>query len=122
MARKTAATKEKPTEAAIDMEPLPAAAVGPTTGTAAEPSREAAAREPAYAADPHEKFSVSLSDVVGGPAMHLLRSHRYNQMQVRFDGEQPDERYLKMLTDAGWKDRTQEEGVYTKQIDKNAKW
>ena len=80
------------------------------------------AGKPAYAPDPHEKFSVSLSNVKGGPAMHLLRSHRYNQMQVRFDGEQPDEHYLAMLKQKGWRDRTEEEGVWTKQIDRNAKW
>ena len=27
-----------------------------------------------------------------------------------------------MLTDEGWKDRTQEEGVFTKQIDRDARW
>lgn len=87
-----------------------------------QPLGEAATGEPAYAADPHEKISVSLSDVRGGPSMHLLRSHRFNQMQVRFDGEQPDERHLAMLKQAGWRDRTQEEGVYTKQIDRDARW
>jgi hypothetical protein len=92
----------------VELEPLPA--------------RQAADTKPAYAADPHEKISVSLSDVRGGPAMHLLRSYKYKQMQVRFDREQPDERFLKMLTDAGWRDRTQEEGVFTKQIDRDAKW
>jgi hypothetical protein len=86
------------------------------------PARQAADGKPVYAADPHEKISVSLSDVKGGPEMHLLRSHKYNQMQVRFDHGQPDEQYLKMLTDKGWKDRTQEEGVFTKQIDRNARW
>lgn len=43
-------------------------------------------------------------------------------MQIRFDREQPDERFLAMLTRAGWRDRAQEEGVYTKQIDPNARW
>ena len=126
MARKRAATKEKPAaEATIDMEPLPVAAAGPAIATATEPpesAKDEAARQPAYAADPHEKFSVSLSDHRGGPSMHLLRSHRYRQMQVRFDGQQPDEQYLKMLTDAGWKDRTESEGIFTKQIDPNARW
>ena len=54
--------------------------------------------------------------------MRLLRSHRFNQMQIRFENGQPDDKYLDMLTQAGWRDRTQEEGVYTKQIDKNGKW
>ena len=111
MARKRTATAEQPAaETAIDMEPLPAATEQPR-----EPAKE-------YAADPHEKISVSLSDVRGGPSMHLLRSHKFRQMQVRFNNGQPDEQYLEMLKQAGWKDRTQEEGVWTKQIDPNARW
>jgi hypothetical protein len=43
-------------------------------------------------------------------------------MQVRFDGEHPDEKFLKMLMDAGWKDRTESEGIFTKQIDPIARW
>ena len=84
--------------------------------------REGEAGKPAYAADPHEKISVSLSDVPGGPEMHLLRSHKFKQMQIKFNNGQPDERYLEMLKDAGWRDRTQEEGIWTKQIDLNARW
>ncbi len=60
MARKRAATKEKPAaEATIDMEPLPVAAAGPAIATATEPpepAKDEAARQPAYAADPHEKI------------------------------------------------------------------
>ena len=115
MARKQTATKGKPAAEAtpatdtVTLEPLP-------------PAAKAAGEPPAYAADPHAKISVSLSDVRGGPEMHLLRSHKYKQMQVRFDHGQPDEQYLRMLTDAGWKDRTESEGVFTKQIDRDAKW
>jgi hypothetical protein len=87
-----------------------------------QPAAEAAAGKPAYAPDPDPKISVGLSDVKGGPSMHLLRSHRYRQMQVRFDREQPDEKYLAMLRQAGWTDRTESEGVFTKQIDPNARW
>ena len=120
---------EKSTPAAAEATPENIQAVTPTAGTTSGiadleplPARQAATDKPTYAADPHEKMSVSLSDVRGGPAMHLLRSHKYKQMQVRFDREQPDEKYLKMLKDAGWRDRTQEEGVFTKQIDPNARW
>jgi hypothetical protein len=114
MARNQIAAKEQPAAAPVaELEPLP---------TAAESAKGPSDDRPAYAPDPHEKLSVSLSDVRGGPAMHLLRSHRYNQLQVRFDHGQPDEKFLKMLTDAGWRDRTQEEGVFTKQIDRDAKW
>ena len=36
---------------------------------------------------------------------------------MRFD-QQPDEKYLAMLAEAGWRDRTQEEGIWTKQVPK----
>ena len=121
---------EKPTLAAAEATPENIPAVMPATGAASgtavrehrQPAEEMADAKPAYAADPHEKISVSLSAVKGGPEMHLLRSHRFNQLQIRFDREQPDEQYLKMLRDAGWRDRTEEEGVYTKQIDPEARW
>jgi hypothetical protein len=125
--KKAAAVAAQATDAALDTAPAstPAAEQAPAGDVGREtrqPAREPTARETAYAADPHEKISVSLSDVRGGPSMHLLRSHRFNQMQVRFDGEQPNEKHLQKLKDAGWKDRTQEEGVLTKQIDKDARW
>jgi hypothetical protein len=88
-----------------------------------EPHASAApANKSAYAPDPNPLISVSLSDTKGGPSMQLLRSHKFKQMQVRFEGGQPDEQYLKMLTDNGWKDRTENEGVFTKQIDQDARW
>ena len=105
----------QPVEAAPDVQP-PAAKEAPSAAEAAP------APTPLYL-DPRPLLSVSLSDVKGGPAMHLLRSHRFNQMQIRFDGQQqPDEQYLAMLKRAGWRDRTEEEGVWTKQIDRNARW
>jgi hypothetical protein len=78
--------------------------------------------ETRHAPDPRSMLSVSLSAHRGGPSMHLLRSQKFNQMQVRFDGEQPDEKYLDMLAKGGWKDRTEAEGVWTKQIDREARW
>ncbi len=93
-----------------------------TTRGRRRPAREGEDGKLAYAADPHEKKSVSLSDVPGGPEMHLLRSHKFKQMQIRFDNGQPDEHYLEMLKQAGWRDRTQEEGIWTKQIDPNGRW
>jgi hypothetical protein len=49
--------------------------------------------------------------------MQLLRSHRYKQMQIRFD-RQPDEKHLMKLKEAGWRDRTEEEGIWTRQVPK----
>jgi hypothetical protein len=43
-------------------------------------------------------------------------------MQILFDQGQPDEQSLTMLKRAGWIDRTESEGVWTKQIDQNARW
>jgi hypothetical protein len=108
-------------EIAPRAEPAGEAAPSLTVQEPRLPEREAA-KEPAYAADPHATMTVSLSEMRGGPAMHLLRSHRFKQMQIRFDGEQPDEQHLAMLKQAGWRDRSEEEGVWTKQIDPNARW
>jgi hypothetical protein len=70
-------------------------------------------------ADGSARFTQALS---GRPTMHLLRSLRFNQMQIRFDQGQPDEQHLAMLKRSGWLDRTEAEGVWTKQIDPNARW
>jgi hypothetical protein len=74
------------------------------------------------AADPRPWMTVNLSGYNGGPSAHLLRSYQYKQLQIRFDHEQPDEQYQTMLRRAGWKDRTESEGVWTKQIDPDARW
>ena len=112
---------EEPTaeQAASTTMPSPAAREVPTESPAA---KEASADEPLRIADPRPFISVSLSGYNGGPSMHLLRSQKFNQMQIRFDGEQPDEQYRSMLKQAGWRDRTEAEGVWTKQIDKNVRW
>jgi hypothetical protein len=136
MATKTRkAASVAPSAAEATTEAAPAIKLAPEHAPAGEASGEPTtarrprktAREgedgnPAYAADPHEKISVSLSDVPGGPEMQLLRSHKYKQMQIRFNKGQPDERYLDILKQAGWRDRTQEEGIWTKQIDPNGRW
>ena len=124
--KKAAKTTQASADATPEVAPVTEPAGEAATGIAAEvpqaPAKDAAAREPTYAADPHSKMSVSLSDHQGGPSMHLLRSHRFRQMQIRFDREQPDEKYLAMLRRAGWTDRSESEGVWTRQIDPNARW
>ena len=97
----------------------------PASHAAQEPrqaGREGEPGETAYAADPHAKITVPLSNVRGGPAMHLLRSHRFKQMQILFDGAQPDDKQIAMLKEAGWTDRSESEAVWTKQIDQQARW
>ena len=43
-------------------------------------------------------------------------------MQIRFERD-PDDKYKEMLTRAGWRDRTEEEGIWTKQLPKEGeKW
>lgn len=76
----------------------------------------------AYAADPCPTMTVNLCGYSGGPTAHLLRSYRFKQMQIRFDHGQPDEQYLAMLRRAAWIDRSESEGVWTKQIDQEARW
>ena len=81
------------------------------------PQREAAAeaaRTPTVTPDPRGVMSASLGDE---GRIQLLRSHRYQQMQIRFD-RQPDEKYLMKLKEAGWRDRTEEEGIWTRQVPK----
>jgi hypothetical protein len=76
----------------------------------------------ALAADPRPWLSVNLCDYSGGPSMHLLRSHRFKQMQIRFDYEEPSHEQRGRLREAGWRDRSEEEGIWTKQIDPAARW
>jgi hypothetical protein len=77
---------------------------------------------PEFIGGPRPSMTVNLSGYSGGPSMHLLRSLKYKQMQIRFDQGQPDEQHLAMLKQAGWTDRSESEGVWTKQIDPEARW
>jgi hypothetical protein len=83
---------------------------------------KALAGGPEFIGGPRPTITVNLSGYSGGPSMHLLRSLQYNQLQIRFDQGQPDEPFLAMLKRARWTDRTESEGVWTKQIDPNARW
>jgi hypothetical protein len=115
--RKTTTNAEtQSVEATPNIEPVTAAEQPQEAAGAAAGSR------PAYAPDPRSQTSVKISEHPGGARMHLLRSHKFNQMQIRFDGERPGEQYEAMLKDAGWRDRTESEGVWTKQIDREARW
>ncbi|MDR3635869.1 MAG: DEAD/DEAH box helicase family protein [Isosphaeraceae bacterium] len=78
-------------------------------------------RTPIKTPDPRPVMSISLGDTRGSPRVQLRRSHKYKQMQIQFE-QQPDEKYLLMLKRAGWRDRTEEEGIWTKQIDPDYRW
>jgi hypothetical protein len=77
---------------------------------------------PEYVGGPRPTMTINLRGYSGGPVMHLQRSLRFNQMQIRFEHGQPDEQYLARLKQTGWSDRTQGEGVWTKQIDRESRW
>jgi hypothetical protein len=68
------------------------------------------------AADPRPIITINLADDLGGPKAELLRSYQFKQMQIRFTGERPDEKYRTVLHKAGWRDRTESEGIWTKQV------
>jgi len=73
------------------------------------------AKRPIVTPDPRPIKSASIGEGKGSPRMQLLRSHRFKQMQIRFD-RQPEDHHLMKLKEAGWKDRTEEEGIWTKQV------
>ena len=83
---------------------------------------KAVAGGPEYIGGPRPTMTVNLSGYSGGPSMHLLRSLKYKQIQIRFDQGQPDERFMAMLKRTGWTDRTESEGVWTKQINPDERW
>jgi hypothetical protein len=64
--------------------------------------------------DPREWKSISLGPERDSPRLRLLRSHRFNQMQIRSDEELPPAAHDR-LKDAGWTERP-EEGVWTRQL------
>jgi N12 class adenine-specific DNA methylase len=73
-------------------------------------------KEPLRFADPRAAITINLSDYQGGPTVQLLRSYRFKQLQIRFDGQYPDEKHLAILHKAGWTDRSETEGIWTKQV------
>jgi hypothetical protein len=116
------------TEVPIVAAPAVAEAVEPPKAPAApdaspngEKSQAAPERKFSELPDPRALMTVTLGPSNADPKMHLLRSHRYRQIQIQFDQE-PEDKYKLMLKDAGWRDRTEEEGIWTKQIPKDSGW
>jgi hypothetical protein len=64
--------------------------------------------------DPREHKSISLGSDRDSPRIRLLRSQRFNQMQIRADEQLPDAS-REQLKAAGWTERP-EEGIFTKQL------
>lgn len=50
-----------------------------------------------------------------GDKLRLLRSRKFNQMQIKADAELPDWAKERLKAD-GWRDRVEDEGIYTKQL------
>ncbi len=65
--------------------------------------------------DIREMKSIKLGPERDSPRLRLLRSYRFNQLQVRSDEELPQSA-REQLHAAGWRDRTEEEGIWTKQL------
>jgi hypothetical protein len=64
--------------------------------------------------DPREWKSINLGPEKNSPRLRLLRSDRFNQMQIRADEELPAAA-LERLKSAGWTERP-EEGIWTRQL------
>ncbi len=115
--RKQAAAEATQPTTTVEAAPPPEATATRTVVTeAGQPADE---RQPARFPDPREQKSVSLGSDRNSPRLRLLRSHRFNQMQIRSDEELP-EAYRKLLQTAGWTERP-EEGIWTKQLPPRAR-
>jgi hypothetical protein len=95
-------------------ESAPPVAATATLDPATEEEQPTGERKTAWYPDPREWKSVSLGSDRDSPRLRLLRSHRFNQMQIRSDEEIP-EAYREQLKAAGWTERP-EEGIWTKQL------
>ena len=113
-ARKNATATEE--TAAEPLTPVP-----PDITTNGEKSIAAESGKAGFGPDPRELMTVTLGSSNADPKMHLLRSFKYRQVQIRFD-QAPEDKYKLMLKEAGWRDRTEEEGIWTKQIPKDSGW
>jgi hypothetical protein len=110
MPRKSAtatAVETAPSIPAEEAAPPPAAA----TATAEPPAAAGEQRRPWP--DVSEQKTVSVS--TDGDNLRLLRSRRFNQIQIKSDGEIPDWAKERLKAD-GWRDRVEDEGIYTKQL------
>jgi hypothetical protein len=99
--RRTAAAPEEPPTASADIRSRPA-------------------QTEAVATRAHDFDQITLGADKDSPRMRLLRSEKYQQLQIQFD-EKPDAKYIARLHDEGWQWRNAEK-VWTKQLDKDARW
>ena len=62
-----------------------------------------------------EMKSIKLGPDRDSPRLRLLRNYRFNQMQIRSDEELP-QAAREQLQVGGWNNRTEEKGIWTKQL------
>ena len=117
MAKRTSAAEAvQPTPAAEAAPPSAATATpAPTAEGGQEPDEPKAARLP----DVRELKSVNLGPDRDSPRLRLLRSFRFNQLQIRADEELPATA-REQLKEAGWTERP-DEGIWTKQLPRRPK-
>ena len=112
---------KRKTAAAEAIQPLlaetatPAAETRPAAAATELPDEQPSARF----TDPRPQKQISLGLGKDSPKLRLLRSHRFNQMQIRSDEELPAAA-RETLTAAGWTERP-EEGIWTRQLPPRAK-
>jgi hypothetical protein len=105
--------KRKAAAAAAEVQTTQPEEAPPPTAEAAtaEPPAEEHKRPP-YP-DVREQKGVRISPE--GDKLRLLRSDRFKQLQIKADGELPPA-VQERLKAEGWKDRTEDEGIWTKQL------
>ena len=108
--------KQKPAAAeAVPFTPTEEPAPRLTETVTPIPAAEEGQRPKQRLPDIRELKSINLGPDRDSPRLRLLRSYRFNQIQVRSDEELP-QAAREQLQAAGWKDRTEEEGIWTKQL------
>jgi hypothetical protein len=113
-----ARTQKTSTETTQDNGPVSTTNDDQTTPSGMARDREntsSDSKKPMVIPDPRGIMSISLGDAPGSQWVHLRRSQKFKQLQMAFD-ERPDEKYLVKLREAGWTDRTESEGIWTRQV------
>ncbi len=107
-------TKRKSAAAeAAQLQPATAEEAAPPVAAATAVEPPPAERERRPFPDVSEKKTVAVSP--DGDKLRLRWSDRYNQIQISPDGELPDWARERLKAD-GWRDRVEDEGIYTKQL------
>jgi len=101
--------------AAEAAQPLPAEEAAPPVAAAAAHAAAAAPAGPGRRPFPDVSEQKEVAVSPDGDKLRLLRSHRFNQIQISPDGPLPDWARERLKAD-GWRDRVEDEGLYTRQL------